>query len=196
MKDLSFQYRTEGKYVLIEMELQSIRQLFNTLDPAPFYTRDMDADAEDYILDSALEISLHKPLALIIHLPEAEVAGTNADDVSDAIHRYFEYRAMAVRRDLRLVLQQGRWSTMIGLLFLASCVAIRSFIPLLHLNALTTDILSEGLIISGWVAMWRPFQIFVYDWWPFRHQIKVLQKLSRIRVEIRTSRNGHIDKAS
>ena len=171
------------------MELNSIRQLFNTLDPAPFYEKDMDDDAEDYILDSAMEINLRKPLALVIHLPEAEIPGTNPSDVRESIHRYFKYRAMAVQRDLRLVLQQGRWSLVIGLLFLASCLAIRSLVPMLHMHELTTEILQEGLMISGWVAMWRPFEIFAYDWWPFHHKIRVLQKLSRVHVDIRPSRH-------
>jgi hypothetical protein len=171
------------------MELNSIRQLFNTLDPSPFYEKDIDADAEDYILDSAMEINIRKPLALVIHLPDAEIPGTNPSDVRDAIHRYFKYRAMAAQRDLRLVLQQGRWSLLIGLLFLVACIALRSLVPMLHLNELTADILKEGLVISGWVAMWRPFEIFVYDWWPFHHKIRVLQKLSRIHVDIRPSRH-------
>jgi hypothetical protein len=190
MNDLSFQYRTEGRHVLIEMELNSARQLFNTLDPSPFYEKDMDADAEDYIIDSAMEINVRKPLALIMHLPPEEIPNTNVDEVRDAIHHYFKYRTLAVQRDLRLVMQQGRWSLLIGLLILASCIVIRSLIPLLHLNELTSEILSEGFLISGWVTMWRPFQIFVYDWWPFRHQIRVLQKLSRIRVEVRPSKHA------
>jgi hypothetical protein len=27
-------------------------------------------------------------------------------------------------------------------------------------------VLQESLVIGGWVAMWRPLEILLYDWWP------------------------------
>ena len=43
----------------------------------------------------------------------------------------------------------------------------------------------ESLTIAGWVAMWRPMQIFLYDWWPLRHLGKIYENLSRMPVELR-----------
>ncbi len=53
----------------IEINLSRLAQLFNSLDPSPFHERDLDHDAEDYIVGSAEEASRHYPLALVIHLP-------------------------------------------------------------------------------------------------------------------------------
>jgi hypothetical protein len=46
-------------------------------------------------------------------------------------------------------------------------------------------ILREGLIIAGWVAMWRPMEIFLYEWWPLLRKGRLYQKLSRMHVEVR-----------
>jgi hypothetical protein len=46
-------------------------------------------------------------------------------------------------------------------------------------------ILREGLIIGGWVAMWRPMEIFLYEWWPLLRKGRLYQKLSRMHVEVR-----------
>jgi hypothetical protein len=46
-------------------------------------------------------------------------------------------------------------------------------------------VIREGLIIAGWVAMWRPMEIFLYEWWPLRRKGRLYQKLSRMHVEIR-----------
>ena len=27
-------------------------------------------------------------------------------------------------------------------------------------------IVDEGLLILGWVAMWKPLELLLYDWWP------------------------------
>ena len=45
--------------------------------------------------------------------------------------------------------------------------------------------LREGLIIAGWVAMWRPMEIFLYEWWPLLRTGQLYEKLSRMRVEVR-----------
>ena len=47
------------------------------------------------------------------------------------------------------------------------------------------DILREGLTIVGWVAMWRPLEICLYDWWPLYDDQRRLDKLARIRVRMR-----------
>ena len=33
-------------------------------------------------------------------------------------------------------------------------------------RALPTQVVEESLLIFGWVANWRPIEIFLYEWWP------------------------------
>ena len=42
----------------------------------------------------------------------------------------------------------------------------------------------ESLTIIGWVAMWRPVQIFLYDGWPLGGRDKVYENLRLARVSI------------
>ena len=37
----------------------------------------------------------------------------------------------------------------------------------------------ESLLIGGWVAMWRPLEVFLYDWWPIRAEAKSLRSIER-----------------
>ena len=39
--------------------------------------------------------------------------------------------------------------------------------------------------IAGWVAMSRPLEIYLYEWWPLRRRGQIFEKLSRMRVEVR-----------
>jgi hypothetical protein len=50
----------------IEINLNRFSQLFNSLDPSPFHERDLDRDAEDYIIGSAEEAPRQRPLLLVI----------------------------------------------------------------------------------------------------------------------------------
>ena len=100
-----------------------------------------------------------------------------------AVHNYFAYRAKLNRLEFRYLLKQGRTSLMIGLAFLAACILMSQ---LLRQRAGTLPIvLREGLIIAGWVAMWRPMEIFLYEWWPLLRRGRLYEKLSRMRVEVR-----------
>jgi hypothetical protein len=57
----------------IELRVNEIAQLFSTLDPFPFRERDLDEEAEEYIVSWARELSVDKPIKIVIHLPDKEV---------------------------------------------------------------------------------------------------------------------------
>lgn len=168
----------------IEISLNRLSQLFNSLDPSPFRERDLDQNAEDYIIGSVEEISHHRPLRLVIHLPADQVPQPDALSLADAVHNFFAYREAHERRRLRLLLGDGRIALAIGLAFLFCCVALREIIFSFEHNA-ASDIFGEGLLIIGWVAMWRPLEIFLYEWVPIRRRCQILRTLATIPVTIR-----------
>lgn len=170
---------------LIEIRLNELRQLFNSLDPAPFRTKDLDAKAEEYIVDSMQELRLDTPVTLVVHLPQAACNDPDTKSVPEAIHNYFAYRANIAAMELHLVLRQGRIALLIGLGFLFLCIVVQHFINALGHSDLIWLILEEGFLISGWVAMWKPLQVFLYDWWPIRARRQIYEKLARISVEVR-----------
>lgn len=170
----------------IEIRLNRPQQLFNSLDPSPFHDRDLDQDAEDYLVDSADEHPLKKPLTLIIHIPADQVAAGGTPDLAQAIHNYFAYRMNETQRRLKFFFRDGRISLVVGLIFLFVCIALRQLV-LAVAGGLVAEIADEGLYIVGWVAMWRPLEIFLYDWRPIRHRRRLFAKLSTIPVVVRST---------
>ena len=59
-----------GEPQRIELRLRELAQLFNSLDPSPFLERDLDADAEEFIVGWAREVHLGHELELVVHLAE------------------------------------------------------------------------------------------------------------------------------
>ena len=45
-------------------------------------------------------------------------------------------------------------------------------------------IVRESLLIGGWVAMWKPLEIFLYGWWPIRRERRLFDRLSAMPVRI------------
>ncbi len=167
----------------IELNLSRIAQLFNSLDPAPFHERDLDQDAEDYIISSAEEIGRQRPLLLVIHLPADQVPQVSVHDLGEAIHNYFEYRVVHEQRRLRILFRDGRIALVIGLAFLLCCTLLRELAYSFGHGSFS-DIVREGMLIIGWVAMWRPLEIFLYEWVPIRGRCRVLAKLAKMPVVI------------
>lgn len=184
MADLESRYKKHGKTVLIEIKLGNLMQLFNSFDPSPFHEKDLDDDAEDYIASTVQELPLKTPMQLVIHLPPEQTLPEPQEVIIQGIHNYFEYRTQVIDRDFRHKLRQGRTSLLIGVAFLFACISARQIVSGLGNNTVY-EIIQEGLLISGWVAMWRPIQIFLYDWWPLRNRRRLYHKLSRMKIDIR-----------
>lgn len=173
-------YRRDGDAWLIEIRLRELRQLFHHLDPAPFREKDLDPAAERYLEDAVREIGPAQPLRIVVHLPPSEAATDDARQLPAAVANYFGYRAGQGRVELRRLLRRGAVSLVIGLVFLAGCLALRGYLA----GGEPYGVLGEGLLIIGWVGLWRPVEIFLYDWWPIRRQQRRFEALARAPVVI------------
>ena len=105
--------------------------------------------------------------------------------VAASITHYFEQRAALSVHELRLLMREGRMSLAIGLLFLALCQFIATF--LVPPAGGWQTMAREGLTIMGWVAMWKPLDICLYRWWPVLALRNLYKRLSRMSVEVRAT---------
>jgi len=166
----------------IELELRDVGQLFNSLDPSPLQERDLSPDAEEFITSTAEEHPADAPLTLRLHLrqwPEEDPSAL----IEAAVHHYFAYRADVNHLEFRRLMRRGRSSLVIGSLFLTLCLLV-STVVIGSGGGAWAGIARESLTIAGWVAMWRPMEVYLYDWWPLRRRGRVYEKLSRIPVDV------------
>ena len=172
------------KCEVIEVRVAELRQLFNAIDPSPFRERDLDPRAEEFIVGWSRDLLSNAPLALVVHLERAAGRPDEAVILREAIHEFFAQRTASSRRNLRQLFRRGRISLAIGLAFLASSIGIGDAIASYFQESRWAEILRESLLIGGWVAMWRPLEVFLYDWWPIREEARLLVRLSAMPVRI------------
>ena len=146
----------------ISLKLRDTNQLFNSMDPSPFIEKDLDDDAEEFIVSWAQEFPPNAPIKLRIHL-EQWPAEDPKELIRTAVHNHFAHRATITDLEFKRLLRQGRTSLFIGLLFLAACLFLSKML-LGHEAGTWAAVVRESLTIAGWVAMWRPMQIYLYDW--------------------------------
>jgi hypothetical protein len=168
----------------IEVHVAELWQLFNAMDPSPFRERDLDTDAEEFIVGWARELPRDATLALVVYLDRPAGLAEEPAILRDAIREFFAARAETTRRRLRQLLRVGRTSLLIGVLFVAVTVVAGDLIAKALAGRHLGEVLRESLLIGGWVAMWRPLEVFLYDWWPVRQEAHLYDRLSAMPVRI------------
>ena len=133
-----------------------MHQLFNSIDPSPYRDRDLDRNAEEFIVGWAKELSRNTPFGLLVHLDRSPGAPGDVEVLRDAVHEFFRNRFFMIG-----TLVSRRWT-----------------------GAGLGGFAREGLLIGGWVAMWRPLEIFLYDWWPIHAEARLFDRLATTPVRI------------
>ena len=169
---------------VIEVHVGELKQLFNAIDPSPFRDKDLDPKAEEFIVGWAKELPRDATLALVVELDREAGLPDEAAVLRDAIHEFF-HRAQTYWQRLRELFRVGRTSLVIGLVALAGAIALGDSLSTLMKGSRIGEILRESLTIGGWVSMWRPLEIFLYDWWPIRSEARLSERLAAMPVRLR-----------
>lgn len=168
---------------VIEIRVDEIAQLFHTLDPFPFREKDLDREAEEYIVGWARELPADRPFRLVVHFPDDQAQANLAQDLPEALGKYFAGRAAVIQGDLNELFRIGRRSLAIGVAILIACLLAANLVSGFLADAPSRRIVQESFLILGWVANWRPLEIFLYDWWPIVRRRDLYRRLSTAAVE-------------
>lgn len=167
--------RSEGKD-WIEIRVKSPLQLFNARDPAPFRERDLDDDFIEYVESSAEELGSKARLKLVIYIEESEHAKQlDAGAIKEAIHSYYVYRVEMQQKAFRAFIRRTQLFLIIGIALLVGC---------LTLSGNLYGPIKEGVVIFGWVSMWKPIEALLYDWYPIYQKLRLLRRLAMSEVQV------------
>jgi hypothetical protein len=173
-----------GRHDVLNLYLSDTRQLFNSMDPAPFRDRDLDPEAAAYIVQWAEEVPAERPLGMVVRRGRGPVAAPAAAGVRAAVRADLHRRAAATRRQLQQMLRLGRYSLLIALVFLAVVVVIGESLASVVSRERYAALIEHSLVIGAWVALWRPLEIFLYDWWPVRAEARLYDRLGTMDVRV------------
>lgn len=181
-----FRYKhAEGKR-WIEVRVRTVQQLFDARDPAPFRERDLDDDFVEYIVSTVSEFSLATPLKLVIYIDDKESKDLPKDSIREAIRSFFNYRIDLQKSELRTFIKRAQLFLLIGLLILGACLWTAQSLTLPSPPGAMV-ILREGLVIFGWVSIWKPIELMLFDWYPLYEKLRLNRKLLGMEIDIRFS---------
>ena len=162
----------------IELRIETLAQLFDSLDPAPFHDKALDASAESYILSSAGEHSPSEPLTLVLHGPPG--LADHRNHIASAVHAHFALSLQSAERHNRLRMRAGRTALLLGMTVLGVSLLLRSLLP--DDARAWWEAVRQGLLILGWVALWRPVEILLFERFENLQERQRLRRLATVDV--------------
>lgn len=170
-------------HATIEVRVDDVAQLFDTLDPYPFPERDLNRDAEEFIVGWARELASTAPITITVHHPNTAQQSGAFQALKQAMAKYFAARAQSAYQDLNELFRVGRYSLAVGVATLVGCLLLAQLTARFFDNPPLESLLRESFLILGWVANWRPLEIFLYEWWPIVRKRNLYRRLAAARIE-------------
>lgn len=128
-------------------------------------------------------------LSLSILLPEAAAGPEIAAQIRESLRGYCVSRIAEDRRKLAELRQTTRRVLLSGGLFLAACLLLSSvFDKFAPFTPFLNRLFSESFVIAGWVAMWRPMELMLYEPWEHRREMQACKALLAARIEVASDR--------
>lgn len=169
-----------GSSAAVNIHVRDLAQLFNSLDPSPFWDRDLDREAAEFIEEEFSEKLSADTWILYVHAHEG---GTSPTDLQAALESYYGRMAGSARRALREHLWSSQWTLIGGVAVFLLSMGLRGALG--RLFETLPQVLDQGLIILAWLALWRPAEMLLYGWVPLRRKQRLYERLAGIRVFIR-----------
>lgn len=165
----------------IDIRIRRIDQLLEPLGPSPFSENGeaLRRDAEDHLVDFAGEYGRTEPLQLTVHAPMS--IKPHAAEITRAIHAHFTLAHTRCRRRYLRRMRIGRALLIAGIAVLGIALLLRALLGDPGDRAVI-EAIREGLLILGWVALWRPLDILLFERLDEHQSSALLQRLAQIPV--------------
>lgn len=169
---------------VVRVQARAVAVLFNSLDPSPFRERDIDTEVERHIVDWARELPTDARFSIVIELPAVEAGGPEAANLPEAVRNYFTDRAARTDADLRELFRIGWRSLQIGIVVLVAALTASQTVVQMIPHETLRSVIEESMIIVGWVANWRPIEIYLYDWWPIVRRRRLYRRIAAAPISV------------
>jgi hypothetical protein len=184
MTDIKSLYRQHDGRIMVEIVLDNVMELYNSLDPSPFRKRELDHAAEEYLYNAIDDFPIKEPMEIVVYLPPSKITPDIQESIRGGIHNHFNYRLAAGERELRRTMRKGRKFLVLGVIILIAALLIRQYLSLFPATV-ENQALQNVLLILSWVAIWEPIHIFLYERSPISQRQKIYRKITDIPVFVK-----------
>jgi hypothetical protein len=165
------------------LELDSLDELFGDPGFKPLAGRVEEVSGLER-LANVLRPLKRAPVETRIVLPASERTPDLEARCRLALRATLDRRIERNRNDARSLRHEGYATLWRGLVFLAACLLASRVLSEFHLlPGFIERFIDEGLVIAGWVALWYPLDVLLYQRWPLARERRLYETLRDMRLE-------------
>jgi len=169
----------------VVVALDRIEDLFTASSFAPLEGHFEPRSGMEQVLDQVAARRLHPAEPLHLKLTIRQPTEVSDDTIRTAIRGYCDAVIVDRQLDLQRIRRNGRNALLLGLGFLAACMALSTAASAATiLPEFVRRLFGEGLVIAGWVGLWRPIEVMLFDTRPPEHDIRLHRAIAAAEIEV------------
>lgn len=174
------------RYHDLTVQLADVQELFAPPDCDPFDEQARFDSGLDRLIDDLKPTALLRQVRTTIVLPADQIEAGLEGKVHGALERYCQHKIRQNQRELSSLRWKGLKALQNGLVFLALCLLLSTaaesaeFLP-----EFLRRFLGEGVLIVGWVSLWHPVEVLLYEWWPPSRENQLYNRLRQMAIVIK-----------
>ena len=165
----------------IKLQLLNINEMLR-LPPSNYLKSAITTDAEEFIVEEAEVLPTNAPININVHLALSEIK--HKDDIAPAIRRHFCYRKEQSQNEYKRIFKYGWRILFIAISLLAVIFTITEIAFYYYPDNKPLQFIHESFIILSWVALWRPLELLLYEWYPVKIDINLYSRLEHSNVQV------------
>ena len=166
----------------IIIQLDHADQLVERCPPSPFRNRRLREEAEKYLVERVSALPRTTAARLRIIFPESERHEPNT--VVETIHEHFSFLGVETEKKLKRIRRFGWRSLGVALIFLSVVMLVVQLIQRYLPEKNLVSVITAGLTIFAWVALWRPFELLLYERYPYKRDLRIFRKLEEAEIRV------------
>lgn len=176
-KDILDRYdRTSDNKIIIKVSTNKFENLYDNFDmSSSFLKKDLSQQLVDYIIESVSEISNEK--FIIKFYFKENIEQENILHIEKSLDSYFNYLEELEKKKMKEQIKNSLIFMLIGVFFITLSILLEEN------HGLTYRIISEGLMVAGWVSMWEAMATILIKWLPLSKKLKLFKKIVDSKIE-------------
>ncbi len=178
---------SETEYI-IAVNIERLEEFYDTLDPSYLYEKDLNPNLARYLTERIVVFPEKTDVKIEFHVPSEFKEKNYAADMTQAFRKHFEFEYLnsMVHKNKRI--KKGLKTFFYAGIIFMSLMTLSILIKSVGRDNVILKLISEGLFIGGWVSLWKPIEILIYDWLPLYEDERKYKRLRDIKVKIKYKR--------
>jgi len=177
--------------VEITLNLDQAEYFFVAPDLDPLHQKALYEAGVDTVFTKVRACRRRDAVHLTLLLPPDQATPGLELQLKEALNDYCIFKVNEFQQSLNMQRRLGRRTLWVGLTILAICLVLSALGNVILTNATNNFMIAlggfmyNGFMIIGWVSLWTPTSMLLFDWWPDEVSKRTYLKMAEMPVVIR-----------